>query len=281
MRLTRHISPKVAGVVAATLVASSATVAVAAGGGDNNPNGSPGAKQPHIAGAAAIPGGSQLQFVSVAPCRVLDTRVNGGMLNNSARNFKAVGNLAGQGGAAAGCGIPGYAVALALNLVAIGKSGSGTYMSAWAAGKPQPIASAINFPRSGDPIANQITLPITTGGAAAFTLKTPGKANAVADVTGYYVKPLYAVIDTSGGIYLGTDASGVVSSKRVAVGRYQVEFDRNVRNCAVTTSDLLWAATRDVSADPTYNGDETTVTLQVTDKNNTPVDAVFSLALTC
>lgn len=278
MRATRHLSPKVAGVAAAVLVASSATVAVAAGGG-SSPNATPGAKQPHIAGAPAISAGSQLQFVSVAPCRLLDTRVNGGRLNNSARNFKAVGNLAGQGGASAGCGVPTYAVALAMNLVAIGQSGSGTYMSAWAAGTPQPLASAINFPRSGDPIANQITLPITTGGGAAFTLKTPGKAHAVADVTGYYVKPLYAVIRSDGGIYRGS--SGVVSTTRVATGKYRVEFDRSVRNCAVTTSDLIWATTHDVSADPTYDGDETTVTLQVTDKDNNPVDSYFSVALTC
>ena len=279
MRSYRRISPKVAGVAAAVLVASSATVAVAAGGGGNPNGGASGGKQAHVAGAPTYPAGSQLQFVAVAPCRMLDTRLAGGRLNNSQRNFQAVGNLSGQGGKSSGCGVPSYAVALSLNLVAIGQSGSGNYMTAWPAGTAQPLASSINYPRSGDPIANALTLPITAGGGWAFSLKTPGKAQVVADVTGYYVKPMYAVLTPSGTFYGGS--SGVVSASRVSTGRYQIEFDRNVRNCAATTSDLIFASTRDVSADMTFSADPTTVTVQVTNKDGSAEDTYFSIAMTC
>ena len=275
----RHFSPKVAGVAAAVLVASSATVALAAGGG-SSPNGSPsGGRVAHVAGAPAMNAGSQLQLVAVTPCRVVDTRLAGGRLNNSQRSFKAVGNLSGQGGKSSGCGVPSYAVALSLNLVAIGQSGSGSYMYAWPAGTAQPVASAINYPRSGDAIANGITLPITAGGSWAFTLKTPGKAQVAADVTGYYVKPLYVVFSPSGTPYGGS--SGVVSTNRISAGRYEIEFDRNVRKCAATTSDLIFDGTRDVTADMTYSSDPTTVTVQVTNKDGNAEDTYFSLAMSC
>ena len=277
MRPVRHVSPKVAGVAAAVLVASSATVAVAAGGGTSPNGGASGGRQVHVAGAPALPAGSQLQFVAVTPCRVLDTRTAGGLLNNSQRSFKAVGNLSSQGGKSAGCGVPSYAVALSLNLVAIGQSSS-SYMYAWPAGTALPTASAINYPKTGA-IANGITLPITAGGGWAYNLKTPGKAHAVADVTGYYVKPLYAVLTPTGTVYGGS--SGVVSSTRVSTGRYQIEFDRNVRKCSAATSDLIFANTEDVSADMTYATDPTTVTIQVTNKDGNAEDTYFSVAMNC
>src|SRR5262245_44172297 len=51
---------------------------------------------------------TNLVFTSVAPCKVFDTTATNTIFGNGEeRTFVLYGNLAAQGGAAAGCGLPG------------------------------------------------------------------------------------------------------------------------------------------------------------------------------
>jgi hypothetical protein len=222
-------------------------------------------------------GGSEAQFITVAPCRIIDTRVAGGMLASTARNFKAVAPYAAQGGAAAGCGIPAGITAVQVNVGAISQLSSAGYVKGWATGATEPHASLVNFDKSG-PTANMVTVPVN--GSGNFTLKTSGKAHLFVDIAGYYVKPLYVSLTPGGAVYAGI-SSGVVSTTHPSTGFYTVTFNRNIRSCAAVGSDMIFSGTRDISPDVTNNADANTVNLQVTNSSNANEDTFLTLSLTC
>lgn len=175
-------------------------------------------------------------YVKVTPCRVLDTRAKGGTMTNADRTFIAVGDLAGQGGKSGGCGIPGDATSLALNITAIAASGNGGYVHGWAANTAETNATLLNFSPAIN-ASNMVNLPITyLDGRKGFHLKTYGSANLVADVVGYYIPPLAGMVDgTTATVYAGS--SRIVSATRNGVGSYTVTFDRDVAYCTPTVTD--------------------------------------------
>lgn len=228
---------------------------------------------------AAAGAGTELQFVSVTPCRAIDTRHAGGALNNSSRNFVIAGlsNYSSQGGNSAGCGIPSYAVGIQMNLgtVTVG-SGSG-YLKGWPFGAAEPTASLVNFSGSGA-IANMVTLPLSNTAASDITLKVFGNAHVFADVAGYYVNPMYATITDTGAVY--RTSSGLVSSSRTSVGEYVLTFERPTARCAAVASDLIFATTNDVSAEAGFGGSNV-VTVEVRDNSGSLADTFFNIHLTC
>ncbi len=142
---------------------------------------------------------SDLVFVPVQPCRVIDTRLAGGPLAAGVeRDFRVTGSasLAGQGGNASGCGIPQgastpLAAAVAINFVAVGPAGPGD-LRAWAFGQPKPNASIINYATvSGLNIANGVVVPIAGTASDAADLAMIADVHGthvVADVTGYFTR---------------------------------------------------------------------------------------------
>lgn len=142
---------------------------------------------------------SELLFVPVSPCRILDTRFGGGPLAPSeTRSYEVAGTTGfeSQGGQPGGCGIPlGAASPLApsvvLNLIAVGPAGPG-HLEAWEFGQPVPIASVINYANaSGLNIANGIIVPISGVSTTDKDLHIRANINGthvVADVTGYFTR---------------------------------------------------------------------------------------------
>ena len=272
-RLRRAI---IAAAGAALLTVGVAGAGLAAGG-DRDAN--PGAKGPDAAAVSALfPPGSELQFVGVAPCRIIDTRVSGGALVAGQRTFDAtMTNYSTQGGKAGTCNIPDVAVSVQLNLGAISQNGKTSDIRGWATGTAEPTASLVNYNPSG-PVANMVTVPVNSSGQ--FNLKTPGAAHIFADVAGYYVKPLYASIDPSGNIYQGT-ASGVVSSARTGTGHYTITFDRDVERCAASGTAIQWFGNQEVSVDTGINANPNTVEYEIRDQSNTAIDSWAHISLTC
>lgn len=267
-------------VVAATGAAALAlgtTVAVASGPDTANPRGGAAADAPAV--SALFPPGSELQFVSVAPCRIVDTRNAGGPISAGSRTFDTtLGTYAGQGGKAGTCNLPSTGVvSVQLNLGAISQNGKTSHFTGWATGTPEPTASLINYNPSG-PIANMVTLPVSAGGL--FTLKTPGDAHAFIDVAGYYVKPLYVAVAPGGGIYDST-ASGVVSTARTGVGHYTVTFNRDVERCAAAGTAIQWVGNQEVSVDTNVHANPNTVEYEIRNQTNTAIDSWAYIALTC
>jgi hypothetical protein len=255
-----------------------ASAAVASGSDPANPT-PKGAAPDRAAVSTIFPPGSELQFVAVAPCRIADTRLAGGVLSAGSRVFDAtLGSYAAQGGKAGSCNLPSSGVAaVQLNLGAISKFGSTSDIRGWATGTAEPTASLVNYNPSG-PVANMVTVPVNAAGQ--FTLKTPGSAHAFIDVAGFYVKPLYASIDPSGNIYQGT-ASGVVSSARTGTGHYTITFDRDVERCAASGSAIQWFGNQEVSVDTGINANPNTVEYEIRDQSNTAIDSWAHISLTC
>jgi hypothetical protein len=155
---------------------------------------------PSLITAAALGAAStDLTFVPLPPCRIIDTRSGGGILAaGETRHFQVAGltEFGPQGGTLGGCGVPPggaepVAPAVMINLVAVDPTGKGN-LAAWAFGQPEPLASSINFQRSINMnIANGLIVPIagTTGVQADLSIKANfSAAHIVADVTGYFTR---------------------------------------------------------------------------------------------
>jgi hypothetical protein len=143
---------------------------------------------------------SDLLFVPLPPCRVIDTRLsgNGIITAGSTRDFWIAGtdDFSGQGGSSTGCGVPlsptsqPIAAAVAINLVAVTPAGPG-FLKAWEFGLAEPLASIINYSNIGTNLANGVILPIAGVMAQPADLSIEANTNQVhlvADVTGYFTR---------------------------------------------------------------------------------------------
>lgn len=129
-------------------------------------------------------------FVSMTPCRVVDTRVKGGpFVANATRTFQVAGSgakFAAQGGRAGGCAVPSTAVGVSASTTAVGPKGPG-YVRAWPAGMSMPTATFLNY--SSASITNTGVLTLNTSSSTAdITVKDFGSTtHLVIDVQGYFV----------------------------------------------------------------------------------------------
>jgi hypothetical protein len=127
---------------------------------------------PTAAVHAAPPGASA--YFPVSPYRILDTRVGQGFPQRVA---------AGQAFTLALPNVPAGSSAVVLNLTVDGPAAPG-FVTVYPTGVGRPLASSINVDLPGQPIANLVTVPISTGGTVdIFSLMT---TDLVADVEGYY-----------------------------------------------------------------------------------------------
>ena len=176
-------------------------------------------------------------LVPIAPCRIVDTRIAGGLLK-TARTF-TVGGTTGfstQGGNSTGCGVPVGATAIAANVVAVTPT-SGGYVKAYPAGTAAPSASVINF-RKDVTIANELTLKINPVAAASLTLSASQKTHIVIDLTGYYQPQIAADIE-SAGVFFGHSSRVLSVTHTVGSGFYAVAVDRPVEGpCAAQATPL-------------------------------------------
>lgn len=142
---------------------------------------------------------SDLIFVPVTPCRIVDTRLAGGVIAaNTMRSFLVTGTTGfeAQGGKAGGCGIPQgsslpQAAAVVINFVAVGPQGPGD-LRAWAYGQTEPLAAVINYANvPGLNIANGIVVPIAGVSTQPDDLTVGTDVSGthlVADITGYFTR---------------------------------------------------------------------------------------------
>jgi len=121
-----------------------------------------------------------LDFYTLAPCRLVDTRGDvaplGGpaMGANTDRNFLLAGS----------CGVPLEAKALSVNVTATGAAATGN-LRLHAGRSRVPAASSLNF-RAGVTRANNAIVPLSAIGELAVYCASPGSAHVVVDVNGYF-----------------------------------------------------------------------------------------------
>jgi hypothetical protein len=158
---------------------------------------STGAVQALPAAAIGAPD-SDLLFVPLAPCRIIDTRFAGGKIAASEKRDFAVAGTTGfdlQGGNAGGCGVPvgaadPVAAAVVINFIAVEPGGPG-HIVAWEYGQAEPLASIINYNNVGLNIANGVVVPIAGVSSLPKDLSVRAAVSPVhivADVTGYFTR---------------------------------------------------------------------------------------------
>jgi Collagen triple helix repeat (20 copies) len=130
---------------------------------------------------AAIPT-EPLQFVAIAPCRILDTRGNGfsgewgapQLAAGVARDFTLTGR----------CGIPTSAQAVSANLGVTETAGAG-FVLTYPQGGAVPSVSALNYERVGQTVANSSVVALGASGAITVVAGVASTQFFV-DVNGYY-----------------------------------------------------------------------------------------------
>jgi hypothetical protein len=164
---------------------------------------------------------SDLLFVPLPPCRLLDTRSSGGgrLAAGETRSFQVAGTteFGPQGGNLGGCGIPAgsaepAAAAIMVNLVAVNPSAKGNLL-AWAFGEPAPSASSLNFGNIGMNIANGLIVPIAGTNLVPADLNIRASfsdLDVVADVTGYFTRfPIEQFSNTQKSVTVVSDLGSV------------------------------------------------------------------------
>ena len=131
---------------------------------------------------SVIAGDTALQFVSVTPCRVVDTRKSDGTFGGPPLQGGAYRNFPIPQGS---CDIPATAAAYSLNVTLVPIEGTPVgYLTIWPAGESQPLVSTMNS-LDGRIKANAAVVPAgVTGGVSVYVSNT---TNVVLDIDGYFV----------------------------------------------------------------------------------------------
>ena len=124
-----------------------------------------------------------LQLVTVAPCRIMDTRNPNGALGGPSI---AGGTTRAIPIPASPCNVPANAAAWSLNFTVVPRVGALGYLSVWPAGQSQPLVSTLNS-LDGSTIANAAIVP--AGAAGAIEAYVTNDTDLIVDINGYFVPP--------------------------------------------------------------------------------------------
>jgi hypothetical protein len=155
------------------------------------PNGDPATIPPSVdAGIGDF--GDNLLYNPINPCRIVDTRNAGGAIaGGTTRSFDVdnPSSFAFQGGFNGPCGIPfGVAAAVEMTVTTTNAAAPG-YITAWAVGAPQPLASILNY-YPGVNIADTVIVPVLPGSGNDFFVFSSATSDLVVDVLGYFARPV-------------------------------------------------------------------------------------------
>jgi len=130
-----------------------------------------------IGGSAAV-----LNFFTLAPCRLVDTRGDGAPIVGPALVGLQTRVLA----VAGHCGIPSSAKAVAINVVVTEPTFAGN-LRLFPAGQSVPTISTVNY-GTGQTRANNAVLPLNASGELAAFVSQPNgtTAHVIIDVSGYF-----------------------------------------------------------------------------------------------
>jgi len=124
-----------------------------------------------------------LQLITVAPCRIMDTRNANAPLGGP---YVTGGTIRSIPIPSSTCVIPANASAYSLNITVVPRTGTLGYLTVWPTGRPQPVVSTLNSP-DGSVLANAAIVPAGTAGSInAFATND---TELVVDINGYFVPP--------------------------------------------------------------------------------------------
>jgi hypothetical protein len=181
-----------------------------------------------IAPASSLAGTvSGADFITLTPCRAVDTRQPNGPLGgpalaaNADRTFLLTGI----------CGVPSDATAVSVNLAVTGATAPGN-IRLHAGGTAVPLVASVNY-SAGQTRSNNAIVPLgPSGGLAAFVAASGGTVHLIVDVNGFF-RPNVPTPTTiygikAGGVAPGTfvQVSAVVTAVKAGSGLFvQVPTD--------------------------------------------------------
>jgi hypothetical protein len=178
--------------------------------------------------SAFIDTSTESKYTAITPCRIVDTRSGSGhLVVGVPRVFQVAGTtgFSAQGGTNGGCGVPTSATAVAATVVAVNEAGPG-FLVTWPTGSTQPGSSFMNYADT-NLVSSGAQIPIN---ASINVLAGVNTTDVVIDIDGYYVKPMFALVNPSG--TSTAEASRVTGVSLIGTGEYEVDFDRDVSACS-------------------------------------------------
>jgi hypothetical protein len=124
-----------------------------------------------------------LDFYTVSPCRVFDTREAGGPTAGAPLACGTTYDFTMVGGA---CGVPSGAKAVSLNVTVTQPSAQGN-VRLFATGTPVPLVSMLNYV-AGLNRANNAVAPLDGAGRVAARCSPSGTTHLIVDVNGYFLQ---------------------------------------------------------------------------------------------
>ncbi|MEA2691598.1 MAG: hypothetical protein QOJ16_985, partial [Acidobacteriota bacterium] len=125
---------------------------------------------------ATFTASSGLNFYTVAPCRILDTRSGGGgALTSGVARVIPVNGL---------CGVPADAIAISINAVAVSPAAAGSIVL-FAGNAAQPPTSTVSY-NPGTTRANNAILRLSSDGLGTLGAVASSPVDLVVDVNGYF-----------------------------------------------------------------------------------------------
>lgn len=140
-------------------------------------------------------------YTAVTPCRIIDTRLAGGMLAAAeTRGFRISGqsSYVTQGGFNGNCGITAgiYTAGIAVNIVVVSPSTSG-YVTAFPTGEAKPQTASVNF-TAGQVIGNSGIFKIALAELPTtqqLNIFSTSNTHLVVDIVGYFAIPKTKKVD--------------------------------------------------------------------------------------
>ena len=229
---------------------------------------------PHV--TTAFDSSTESKFTPIPPCRAVDTRLAGGaMADNTSRHFLIGGSstMHGQGGPTTGCGVPTQATAASITITTVASARG--FLKAWAYGASEPPTSFLNFTNLFNAAVGGV---VPLGSGQIWVKDRGGPTQVIVDVTGYYIAPMAAVVNSNGTLFHGSRVTGVTKLTLFGPGVYQVDFDRDVSHCAYTASNYNYIT--GVLVEP-RSGDVNGVFVETVNAAGSMTDSQFYLTVTC
>ena len=140
---------------------------------------------------SATTGYTALQLLTVAPCRIMDTRTpaaGGTFPANSTFGspYVAAGTVRSIPIPSSTCGVPASAMAYSLNFTVVPRTGKVGSLTVWPTGPAQPLVSTLTSP-DGSVLAAAAIVPAGTAGS--INASSTDDTDLVVDINGYFVPP--------------------------------------------------------------------------------------------
>jgi hypothetical protein len=179
---------------------------------------------------------TDLVYTPVTPCRIIDTRNAGGVLAAaSTRGFLGwSSSYASQGGAASNCNIPQNTdtAAIVVNITIVSPS-TGGYITAYPSNVTKPLAASLTFDIAEVKGNNAVLKLNQTGAGNHLNIYTTSMTHLVADVVGYYARPVALGALSSDLVYTPVSPCRIIDTRNAGA-------DAGILNAGSTRSFLGW-----------------------------------------